>query len=165
MARIEQEKLFPGLGYAGFIIILATAIAYGMIPAAQRYTWVGWIVGLLCLVVYVVGSFATIRDYLKRRFEEAINPAWDQCPHSGFTCVGHPGLCGSHFRQTQCAIRPDSRQEIHPFRTDTKSTKEPGKAGFPLSLWILIGSRERRDVTRSPLTAPWCWRQMPVRRR
>jgi ABC-type uncharacterized transport system involved in gliding motility auxiliary subunit len=67
MARIEQAKLFTGLGYAGFIIILATGIAYGMIPAVQRYTWVGWIVGLLCLVAYVVGSFATIRDYFKRR--------------------------------------------------------------------------------------------------
>ncbi len=67
MARIEQAKLFPGLGYAGFIIILATAIAYGMIPAAQRYTWVGWIVGLLCLVAYMVGNLTTIRDYFKRR--------------------------------------------------------------------------------------------------
>ena len=67
MARIERAKLSVGLGYAGFIIILASAIAYGMIPAAQRHTWVGWIVGLLCLVAYVVGSFATIRDYFKRR--------------------------------------------------------------------------------------------------
>lgn len=67
MARIERAKRFTGLGYAGFIIIVATAIAYSVIPAAQRYTWVGWIVGLLCLVAYVVGSFNTIRDYFKRR--------------------------------------------------------------------------------------------------
>ena len=67
MARIERAKLFTGLGYAGFIIIVVTAIAYGMIPAAQRYTWVAWIVGLLCLVAYVVGGFNTIRDYFKRR--------------------------------------------------------------------------------------------------
>ncbi len=67
MAGIGRAKLFTGLGYAGFVIIVATAIAYGMIPAAQRHTWVGWIVGLLCLVAYVVGSLNTIRDYLKRR--------------------------------------------------------------------------------------------------
>ncbi|MBW1740006.1 MAG: GldG family protein [Deltaproteobacteria bacterium] len=67
MARIDRAKLFTGLGYAGFIIIVATAITYGMIPAAQRYTWVGWIVGLLCLIAYVVGSFNTIRDYFKKR--------------------------------------------------------------------------------------------------
>ena len=67
MAGIGRAKLFTGLGYAGFVIIVATAIAYGMIPAAQRHTWVGWIVGLLCLVAYVVGSVNTIRDYLKRR--------------------------------------------------------------------------------------------------
>ncbi len=67
MARIERAKLFTGLGYAGFIIIVVTAIAYGMIPAAQSYTWVAWIVGLLCLVAYVVGSFNTIRDYFKKR--------------------------------------------------------------------------------------------------
>jgi len=67
MAGIGRAKLFTGLGYAGFVIIVATAIGYGMIPAAQRHTWVGWIVGLLCLVAYVVGSLNTIRDYLKRR--------------------------------------------------------------------------------------------------
>ena len=67
MARIKQEKLSVGLGYAGFTIILATAVAYGMIPAVQKYTWVGWIVGLLCLVAYAVGSFATIREYFRRR--------------------------------------------------------------------------------------------------
>ena len=67
MARIERARRFTGLGYAGFIIIVATAIAYSVIPAAQRYTWVGWIVGLLCLVAYVVGSFNTILDYFKRR--------------------------------------------------------------------------------------------------
>jgi ABC-type uncharacterized transport system involved in gliding motility auxiliary subunit len=67
MAGIGRARLFTGLGYAGFVIIVATAIAYGMIPAAQRHTWVGWIVGLLCLVAYVVGSLNTIRDYLKRR--------------------------------------------------------------------------------------------------
>ncbi len=67
MARIERARRFIGLGYAGFIIIVATAIAYSVIPAAQRYTWVGWIVGLLCLVAYVVGSFNTILDYFKRR--------------------------------------------------------------------------------------------------
>jgi ABC-type uncharacterized transport system involved in gliding motility auxiliary subunit len=67
MARIRLARLFTCLGYAGFIIIVATAIAYSAIPAAQRYTWAGWIVGLVCLVVYVVGSFDTIRDYFKRR--------------------------------------------------------------------------------------------------
>lgn len=67
MARIDRAKLFTGLGYAGFSIIVATGIAYGMIPSAQKYTWVGWIVGLLCLVAYVVGSFDAIRDYSKRR--------------------------------------------------------------------------------------------------
>lgn len=67
MAGIDRARLFTGLGYAGFVIIVATAIAYGMIPAAERYTWIGWIVGLFCLVAYVVGSLNTIRDYLKRR--------------------------------------------------------------------------------------------------
>jgi ABC-type uncharacterized transport system involved in gliding motility auxiliary subunit len=67
MAGIDRERLFTGLGYAGFIIIVATAIAYSMIPAVQRHTWVGWIIGFLCLVAYVVGSFNTILDYFKRR--------------------------------------------------------------------------------------------------
>ncbi len=67
MAGIDRARLFTGFGYAGFVIIVATSIAYGMIPAAQRHTWVGWIVGLLCLVAYVVGSFNTIRYYFKRR--------------------------------------------------------------------------------------------------
>jgi ABC-type uncharacterized transport system involved in gliding motility auxiliary subunit len=67
MARINRTSLFTCLGYAGFIIIVATAIAYSVIPTAQRYTWVGWIVGLMCLVAYVVGSFNTIRDYFKKR--------------------------------------------------------------------------------------------------
>lgn len=67
MAGVGRAKLFTGLGYAGFVIIVATAIAYGMIPATQRHTWIGWIVGFMCLAAYVVGSFSTIRDYLKRR--------------------------------------------------------------------------------------------------
>ena len=67
MARIKREKLYTALGYAGFTIILATAIAYGMIPAVQRHTWIGWILGLLCLAVYGVGSLATIRGYFRRR--------------------------------------------------------------------------------------------------
>jgi ABC-type uncharacterized transport system involved in gliding motility auxiliary subunit len=67
MARINRTKFFIFLGYAGFIIIVATAIAYGAIPAAQRYTWVGWIAGLVCLLVYVIGGFDIIRDYFRRR--------------------------------------------------------------------------------------------------
>lgn len=67
MAWIDRARLSRGLGYAGFIIIVATAIAYGMIPAVQRYTWIGWIVGFVCLAAYVVGGFATIRDYFKKR--------------------------------------------------------------------------------------------------
>ncbi len=67
MAGIDRARLFTGLGYTGFIIIVVTAIAYGMVPAAQKYTWVGWIVGLLCLIAYVIGSYNTVRDYFKRR--------------------------------------------------------------------------------------------------
>ncbi|NVM20948.1 MAG: GldG family protein [Desulfobacterales bacterium] len=67
MARIERKKIFTSLGYIGFIIIVASAIAYGMIPAAQSYAWGGWLIGLSCLVTYAAGSFNTIKDYCKKR--------------------------------------------------------------------------------------------------
>jgi ABC-type uncharacterized transport system involved in gliding motility auxiliary subunit len=67
MARIALAKVSTTVGYGGFVIIIASAIAYGMIPAVQSYAWIGWVVGLLCLTVYVAGNFRTIKDYFKKR--------------------------------------------------------------------------------------------------
>ncbi|MBN1844002.1 MAG: GldG family protein [Deltaproteobacteria bacterium] len=67
MARINPTKIFSALGYGGFIIIVAAAVTYGMIPAAQSYVWIGWLVGLLCLAAYAAGNFKTIRDYFRMR--------------------------------------------------------------------------------------------------
>ncbi len=67
MARIALSKVFTTVGYGGFIIIVASAVAYGMMPAIQSYAWIGWVVGLLCLMVYVAGSLKGIKDYFKER--------------------------------------------------------------------------------------------------
>lgn len=67
MAWINRTRVFTTLGYAGFAIIVAAAIAYSMIPVAQTYVWIAWLVGLLFLATYVAGSIATIRDYLGKR--------------------------------------------------------------------------------------------------
>jgi len=67
MARMNRDRVFCILGYAGFTLCVVTAVAYGIIPEKIRYIWIGWLIGGSCITAYVIGNFDEVKSYLKRR--------------------------------------------------------------------------------------------------